>query len=564
MTIKTKLFASAGVLLALIALVGLLSFASLRAVGDKSDAIYAEGVVPLQAMGEVRARFGAVDKQLLRAIVEPGEADYAGAVAMHRKRIDALVNGYATEGDLDEKEQAALQSYLLARTAYRRDADRVLALVASGDVAQARAVYLREAGPGAAVVDRKLEDIAELNSAEAEERREAVAGVASLTRDLLLSVLLVAFAAGLLVSWLVSRGIVDGLRKVLAGAKAIGDGDLTANVHVDSEDEIGELAAAFRAMAESLRGLVGTVSTTASHLGSASQQMASTSEETGRSVGEIANAVGDVAAGAERQVRKVEEARQATEEVSSAAQEGARSALETAEVARLAQSASDEGADAVAQAAEAIAGVRDTSTAVTEAIQHLAAKSTQIGGIVETITGIAGQTNLLALNAAIEAARAGEQGRGFAVVADEVRKLAEESQRAAASIAGLVEEIQGETQRAVDVVEDGARRTQEGVAVVDRAREAFERIGASVSDMTARVEQIAGAIQQIAASSERMHEGMGEVAAVAEESSASTEEVSATTEQTSASAQQIASSAQELARSAEELERVVGRFKLAA
>ena len=110
-----------------------------------------------------------------------------------------------------------------------------------------------------------------------------------------------------------------------------------------------------------------------------------------------------------------------------------------------------------------------------------ARKSEQIEGIVATITGIAEQTNLLALNAAIEAARAGEQGRGFAVVAEEVRKLAEESQSPPASIAGLIEEIQAETAKAVEVVEDGARRTEEGAATVEQAREAFEPLGASVA-----------------------------------------------------------------------------------
>jgi methyl-accepting chemotaxis protein len=207
--------------------------------------------------------------------------------------------------------------------------------------------------------------------------------------------------------------------------------------------------------------------------------------------------------------------------------------------------------------------VRDSALQATEAIRGLGAKSEQIGGIVATITGIAEQTNLLALNAAIEAARAGDQGRGFAVVAEEVRKLAEESQRAAGSIAGLIAEIQGETARAVEVVEDGARQTEDGVATVEQAREAFLTLGASVQDMGTRVDGIAAAIQQIASSSQQVQADMGEVATVAEESSASSEQVSASTQQTSASTQQIAASAQELARTAEELEQLVGQFTLA-
>jgi methyl-accepting chemotaxis protein len=216
----------------------------------------------------------------------------------------------------------------------------------------------------------------------------------------------------------------------------------------------------------------------------------------------------------------------------------------------------------VSDATEAMAAVRESSHAVSAAIRELGEKSEEIGGIVETITGIAGQTNLLALNAAIEAARAGEQGRGFAVVADEVRKLAEESQHAAATIGGLVAEIQSETTKVVGIVDDGSRRTDEGSNTVDTARTAFVQIGEAVEGMHQRVDEIADAIKQIAESSARMSEEVGEVASVAEQSSASAEQVAASTQQTGASTQQIAASAQELAATAETLEKLVAEFKL--
>jgi Methyl-accepting chemotaxis protein (MCP) signalling domain len=140
--------------------------------------------------------------------------------------------------------------------------------------------------------------------------------------------------------------------------------------------------------------------------------------------------------------------------------------------------------------------VRESSSSTTAAIGELGVKSDQISGIVETITAIAAQTNLLALNAAIEAARAGEQGLGFAVVAEEVRKLAEESRAAAGSIAALIGAIQADTRHTIDVVQDGARRTADSAATVERAREAFEAIGVAVDQMALRTTDIAAAVRR--------------------------------------------------------------------
>ncbi|MDW5597174.1 methyl-accepting chemotaxis protein [Conexibacter stalactiti] len=326
--------------------------------------------------------------------------------------------------------------------------------------------------------------------------------------------------------------------------------------------QLGSSVAGYNGMRAKVADLVGQISSETQAVAAASQQMATTSEESGRAVGEIASAVGEVAAGAERQVRTVGEARELTEEIVISTRASAENTAETVRAAEQARAVAEEGASAIAEATDAMEAVQASSSEVTSVIRDLGAKSGQIGGIVSTITGIAEQTNLLALNAAIEAARAGEQGRGFAVVAEEVRKLAEESQEAARSISGLIDEIQRETGRAVDVVENGARQTQDGAATVEQARTSFLQIGTSVQDMTGRVEQIATAVGEISERANRMEQNMSEVVSVAEQSSASTEQVSASTQQTSASTQEIAASAQELAKTAEELERLVGQFRI--
>jgi len=347
--------------------------------------------------------------------------------------------------------------------------------------------------------------------------------------------------------------------KLLVLADALGRGDLNVRV----EPGGGVVGAAVRALGdgtERIAEVVRQIKQTSESVSRSTVDIARGSSETGEAVGELAQAIGSVAEGSERQSQMLDDATRSTEDMASAIAGAAEDASEAAQKADDARTATAAGLTAAEQASEAMAGLRAAATEVSEVMHELGQVSVQIGGIVETITGIAGQTNLLALNAAIEAARAGEQGRGFAVVAEEVRKLAEESQQAAGTISSLIDRIQATAERTIERAEESARRTASGVEIVGQVREAFDAIAGNVEEVSGRIGRIASVAAQMAAGAGQIRESVGEVSGVSQGLSAVSQQASSSTQQTSAVAARTASAARELAGDADDLRALVDRF----
>jgi methyl-accepting chemotaxis protein len=608
LSIRTKLLASSLLLIVLTAVVSFLAVGRLGDVKDQGSNLYNNTYTPTTA-----ALYGSA----LAKDLSNQSLTYNLVTAEHGGDVVAAGKDPRTKSVLPniQKDQKALKTVVLpalakAPSEVRAQADKVIKNVKLYNTTLAAILKPGISAAQSAKLDARLQStvktiddtaiaMAGTSNDKAAKANTSIDDSYHSGRTLIFGALILSIILGLAVALVISAQIKRGVSRIRSqlkslrendtaslrtGIEGIAEGDLTRRAASvtkargrASNDEIGDIAEmvdeitqdtaasidSYNTSLDSLASMIGRVGESASVLSSASQQMAATSGEAGRAVGEIANAIGEVAHGAEKQVNTVEGARRLTDEMAEATRSSAESAAETARAAEAAREVAVTGAASVASATQAMAQVREASSEATDAIRDLGSKSEQIGGIVDTITTIAEQTNLLALNAAIEAARAGEQGRGFAVVAEEVRKLAEESQQAAASISTLIGEIQHQTKHAVEVVELGGSRTDEGAAVVEQAREAFDVINEHVQEMSGRVSQIAAAAQQLSATSSQVGEEVASVAAVAEQTSAATQQVSASTEETSASTEQIAASAQTLAATASELRTLVGRFSLA-
>lgn len=385
------------------------------------------------------------------------------------------------------------------------------------------------------------------------------------TKPILQKTLLVvsgALVLGAILIFFIIVSITKPLKQVISAAEKISSGDLTERIAIRSQDEIGQLSDSFNRMVDSLRSVITSVNESVQHLAASSEELMASSEQTSKATEQIAETIQEVAAGSETQVRSVETSFQAVNQMSAGIQQIAANAQSAAGTAMEASEMAIEGNEAIQSAVKQMKAISDTIQQMSQSVKGLDERSQEIGQIVEAITNIAAQTNLLALNAAIEAARAGEHGRGFAVVADEVRKLAEQSSGSAGQITGLIVNIQEETKRVVDSIENGTQEVAAGIGGVNAAGESFERIQRFVEQVAEQIKEVSATSLQLAGGTEQVVHSYQVIQEVAAVTASGTHNVSAAAEEQLASMEELASSSASLAKMAEDLQALVGRFKV--
>lgn len=334
---------------------------------------------------------------------------------------------------------------------------------------------------------------------------------------------------GLLVSWVVANAIIKGIRKAILTAS----GDLSQEIVVDSRDEVGELLDAMNGMRQQLLAMIGQIKNITAELAAASEEMSVITEQTARTIDDQGSETGQLST--------------AIHEMSATAQEIARNISDTANAVAEANEHACEGRSTVERSIDEISLLSDEIEASTQAIKRLEETSTTIGGVLQVIQSIAKQTNLLALNAAIEAARAGEHGRGFAVVADEVRALASRTHTSTQEIDDMIGKLQSVSQEAVISMDNNRKQVSKTVEFAAGA-------GTKLATITQVMSSINDMATQIASASEQQ-------VGVTEEINSNIVRLNSMTEQTAQGAEETATAGRDLTRMASELQSIVVQFR---
>ncbi|MBI6907444.1 methyl-accepting chemotaxis protein [Pseudomonas palleroniana] len=450
---------------------------------------------------------------------------YSGKTEAEQPALDAIDNALKKinqlQGQLPEPYQANLQEAGVSLQAYRA----AVSQYRDAQVASAAAMATMKAQG-----DILLGHSEKLTTSQTAVRDADVVQA----KQLLLLATVLALIFGIIAAMAITRQIVIPLNQTLKVAERVASGDLSHNLDSMREDELGQLQRAMQSMTVGLRELIGGISDGVTQIASAAEQLSAVTEQT--------------SAGVNSQKVETDQVATAMNEMAATVQEVARNAEEASEAAVAADQQAREGDKVVSEAIDQIERLATEVGHSTTAMGDLKRESDKIGSVLDVIKSVAQQTNLLALNAAIEAARAGEAGRGFAVVADEVRSLAQRTQKSTEEIEELIVGLQSGTQQVATILDNSRGLTDSSVELTRRAGSALASITRTVSTIQAMNSQIATAAEQ--------------QSAVAEEINRSVLNVRDVSEQTSSASEETATSSAELARLGIYLQTLVGRFRV--
>jgi len=529
------------------------------------NTMYNERLIQVRDLNEGRmmiARANGAVMELMITTDDNKNNELKGIIDDTGKRMNKIIEELE-KSKLDPKAKEMLAKMEITRQKYKDAREPVTNLAMQNKNAEAYALYVANVDP---VSNEYLKQIGALSDYYAELSKQMNAdNQAAYERamNIDVSILVLAFIMLGASGWYINRIITKPLNNVVIVCNELASGDFRDKPRtVLRQDEIGQVADALAAMRSNVRTLMQKIYTSSELLLGSSEELTASAEQSAKAAEQVASAITDVAHNMDGQLLATANTSNVIQNMSTNVQQISMNANQVAENSGSAASKAKEGSFSADKAITQMTTIETTVTASAETVAKLGERSKEIGQIVDTIAGIASQTNLLALNAAIEAARAGEQGRGFAVVADEVRKLAEQSHEAAKQIAILIREIQNDTGKAVMAMSEGSKEVKIGAEIVNASGLAFHEIAQLVSQVSGQVKEISAGIKQLSSGSEQIVGSVRRIDELSKVASGETQTVSAATEEQLASMEEIASSSQSLSNLAMDLQEAVSKFQV--
>ncbi|WNW12067.1 methyl-accepting chemotaxis protein [Pseudomonas sp. DTU_2021_1001937_2_SI_NGA_ILE_001] len=487
-------------------------------------------------LSDVGSNIGRARALTMRSLLEDEPAQRRATLAKVdeiSRQIEAGLGDYESTV-YDATDRRLYTELLNAKARYLEQQGKIRDLVLAGQLEQARQQVNGPLGEITDALSKALNALIRFNSDGADNASQLSTDLSHEAVWVIALSLTIIVLALIVIATLLTRSIVVPLAEAVAVAERVATGDLTREVQVKGRDEPALLLNALRHMQENLRQTLRQIAASSDQLASASEELHSVTEDTSR--------------GLHQQNAEIDQAATAVNQMTAAVEEVASNAVSTAEASKGADQTTRSGRDQVDEALMSIRLLVQDVSGTAQEIEQLASSANEISRVLDVIGTVAGQTNLLALNAAIEAARAGEAGRGFAVVADEVRALAHRTQESTEEIEQMIGSIQTGTGRAVEAMQTSQNRAGTTLDVAQAAGEALQLIAEAIASINQRNLVIASASE--------------EQAQVAREVDRNLMNIRDLAMQTSAGANQTSASAQELSRLAVELNAMVAKFRL--